>query len=116
MSGPKETHRVDVIPGAVPRLAGTTSAGLQAEAEANAAKWNYLDYAEALKTRPVLILEAHDRNLSYSKDMKAALQKMGNTRVMEIYVETDHPFSDHRIAMQVAVLEWLQSAFPPAAK
>jgi hypothetical protein len=31
-------------------------------------------------------------------------------------VETDHPFSDRRIALQVAVLEWLQSAFPPAAK
>ncbi len=116
MSGPTETHRVDMLPAAVPRLAGTTPAGLQTEAEANAAKWNYLDYAEALKTRPVLILEAHDRNLSYNKDMKVALQKAGNTRVMETYVETDHSFSDHRIALQVAVLEWLQTAFPPAAK
>ena len=116
MSGPTETHRVDMFPAAAPRLAGTTPAGLQAEAEANAAKWNYLDYAEALKTRPVLILEAHDRNLSYNKDMKVALQKAGNTRVMETYVETDHSFSDHRIALQVAVLEWLQTAFPPAAK
>ncbi len=116
MSGPKDTHRVDVILAAAPRLAGTTTGGLQTEAEANAAKWNYLDYAEALKTRPVLILEAHDRNLSYSKDMKAALQKAGNTQVMETYMETDHPFSDHRIALQVAVLEWLQTAFPPASK
>ena len=116
MSGPRETHRVDMIPAAVPRLVGTTAEGLQAEAEANAANWNYLDYAEALKTRPVLILEAHDRNLSYNKDMKAALQKVGNTRVRETYVETDHSFSDHRIALQVAVLEWLQTAFPPAPK
>jgi pimeloyl-ACP methyl ester carboxylesterase len=116
MSGPKETHRVDMLPAAAPRLVGTTPAGLQAEAEANAPKWNYLDYAEALRTRPVLILEAHDRNLSYNKDMNAALLKVGNTRVLETYVETDHPFSDRRIALQVAVLEWLQSAFPPAAK
>jgi len=116
MTGPRETHRIDAIPAASSRLPGTTPAGLQAEAEANAAKWNYLDYAEALKTRPVLILEAHDRNLSYNKDMKAALQKAGNTRVTETYVETDHSFSDHRIALQVAVLEWLQSVFTPAAK
>lgn len=116
MSGPPETHRVDSIPPAVPRLAGTTSAGLQAEAESNAANWDYLSYADALKNRPVLILEAHDRNLSYNKDMKAALQKAGNTRVTEIYEDTDHSFSDHRIALQAAVLEWLQSAFPPAAK
>jgi len=105
MTGPRETHRINAIPAASSRLPGTTPAGLQAEAEANAAKWNYLDYAEALKTRPVLILEAHDRNLSYKKDMKAALQKAGNTRVTETYVETDHSFSDHRIALQVAVLE-----------
>jgi pimeloyl-ACP methyl ester carboxylesterase len=116
MTGPRETHRIDSFPAASSRLAGTTPAGLQAEAEANALKWNYLDYAEALKSRPVLILEAHDRNLSYNKDMKAALQKAGSTRVTEIYVETDHSFSDHRIALQAAVLDWLQSAFPPAVK
>jgi uncharacterized protein len=116
MTGPRETHRIDSFPSASTRLAGTTPASLQAEAEANAAKWNYLDYAEALKTRPVLILEAHDRNLSSGKDMRAALQKAGNTRVTETYVDTDHSFSDHRIALQVAVLEWLQTALPPVAK
>jgi uncharacterized protein len=63
-----------------------------------------------------LILEAHDRNLSYNKDMKAALQEAGNPRVTETYVETDHSFSDHRIALQVAILEWLQTALVPAAE
>jgi pimeloyl-ACP methyl ester carboxylesterase len=116
MTGPRETHRIDSFPAASTRLAGTTPAGLQAEAEANAAKWNYMDYAEALKTRPVLILEAHDRNLSYNKEMKAALQKAGNTRVTETYMETDHAFSDHRIALQVAVLEWLQTVPAPFPK
>jgi len=75
MSGPKETHRVDMIPSASSRLAGTTPAGLQAEAEANAAKWNYLDYAEALRNRPVLIVESHDRNLSYNKEMKEGCKR-----------------------------------------
>jgi pimeloyl-ACP methyl ester carboxylesterase len=116
MTGPRETHRIEAIPAASSRLPGTTPAGLQAEAEANAAKWNYLDYAEALKNRPVLILEAHDRNLSYNKDMKAALQKAGSTRVTEIYMDTDHSFSDHRIALQAAVLQWLQTALPPTTK
>jgi pimeloyl-ACP methyl ester carboxylesterase len=116
MTGPRETHRIDAIPAASSRLPGTTPAGLQAEAEANAAKWNYLDYAEALKNRPVLILEAHDRNLSYNKDMKAALQRAGSARVTEIYMDTDHSFSDHRIALQAAVLEWLQTALPPTTK
>jgi len=116
MSGPKETHRVDMIPAASSRLAGTTPAGLQAEAEANAAKWNYLDYAEALKTRPVFIVESHDRNLSDNKAMKDALQKGGNSRVAEIYLETDHSYSDHRIALQVAVLQWLDTVVAPVSK
>jgi pimeloyl-ACP methyl ester carboxylesterase len=116
MSGPKETHRVDSLPAGSTRLAGTTPAGLQAEAEANATKWNYLDYTEALKTRPVLILESHDRNLSYNKEMKEALQKAGNARVTETYIETDHSYSDHRIALQVAILRWLESALAPVAK
>jgi len=116
MSGPRETHRIDSFPAASSRLAGTTPAGLQAEAEANAAKWNYLDYAEALKTRPVFIVESHDRNLSYNKEMKEALQKAGNTRVKESYLETDHSYSDHRIALQVAVLQWLDTVFVPASK
>ena len=116
MSGPKETHRVDMIPAASSRLAGTTPAGLQAEAEANAAKWNYLDYAEALKTRPVFIVESHDRNLSDNKAMKEALQKAGNSRVTETYLETDHSYSDHRIALQVAVLQWLDTVFAPVSK
>jgi len=116
MSGPRETHRVDSFPAASSRLAGTTPAGLQAEAEANATKWNYLDYAEALKTRPVFIVESHDRNLSYNKAMKEALQKAGNTRVTETYLETDHSYSDHRIALQVTVLQWLETVLAPASK
>jgi pimeloyl-ACP methyl ester carboxylesterase len=75
MSGPKESHRVDMIPSASSRLAGTTPAGLQAEAEANAAKWNYLDYAEALKTRPVFIVESRDRNLSYKQSNESSFAK-----------------------------------------
>jgi pimeloyl-ACP methyl ester carboxylesterase len=116
MSGTKGTYRVDMIPAASSRLAGTTPAGLQAEAEANAAKWNYLDYAEALRTRPVLIVESHNRNLFYNKGMKEAVQKAGNTRVTEAYPGTDHSYSDHRIALQVAVLQWLDSVFVPASK
>jgi hypothetical protein len=112
MSGPRETHRVDSFPAASSRLAGTTPAGLQSEAEANATKWNYWDYAEALKTRPVFIVESHDRNLSYNKAMKEALQKAGNTRV----TGTDHSYSDHRIALQVTVLQWLETVLAPASK
>ena len=116
MTGPKETHRVDTFPSASIRLAGTTPAGLQQEAEENAARWNYVDYAVAIGKRPVLILESDDRNRLHNHAMVEALAKAGNTRVVEIHMETDHSYSDHRIALQAALLNWLLATFKPASK
>jgi len=92
-----------------PRLAGTTPEGLMGEAKDNAQKWNYVDYAALLKNRPVLIMESHDRNTADNRALAEALRKAGNLQVTEKYTETDHSFSDHSIALQVAILEWLQS-------
>jgi uncharacterized protein len=116
MIGPKETHRVDTFPSASIRLAGTTAAGLQQEAEENAARWNYADYAGAIGNRPVLILESDDRNRLHNHAMVEALAKAGNTRVAEIHIETDHSYSDHRIALQAALLNWLSATFKPPSK
>jgi acetyl esterase/lipase len=98
------------------RLAGTTSETLLEEVKQNAANWNYLDYAPALKDRPVLIAEADDRNTPDNQALAAALKKLGNSRVTETHMATDHIFSDHRIALQAVVLEWLQSIGAQTAK
>lgn len=119
--GPSVAHmpsngRTDPFTNASPRLAGTTPEGLIAEAKLHAAVWNYVDYAAALRTRPVLILEAKDRNITDNQALAEALRKAGSSQVVEKYMETDHTFSDHRIAMQVAILEWLQSLPAPKPK
>ena len=111
-----DNGRADSFKNSSPRLAGTTPEGLMAEAKANAAKWNYVDYAGLLKARPVLIMEANDRNKDDNHAMAEALRKAGNTHVEERYLETDHSFSDRRIALQAAILEWLQSLPAPAGK
>jgi pimeloyl-ACP methyl ester carboxylesterase len=101
--------RNDLFRESSPRLAGTTPEGLFAEIKQYAAKLNYLDDAPALKDRPVLVLEADDRNISYNQEMVAALHKAGNTQVTEQHIASDHVFSDHRIALQTVVIEWLQA-------
>jgi uncharacterized protein len=108
--------RTDTFTSAAPRLAGTTPEGLIAEAKSHGEEWNYVDYAAALRTRPVLILEAKDRNITDNQALAEALRKAGSSQVVEKYMETDHSFSDHRIAMQVAILEWLQSLPAPKPK
>jgi pimeloyl-ACP methyl ester carboxylesterase len=111
-----DSGRADSYKNSSPRLAGTTPEELIAEVKRNASRWNYVDYTDALKSRPVLIMEAKDRNVEDNHAMAEALRKAGDKLVVEGYIETDHSFSDHRIALQVAVLEWLQSLPAPAAK
>jgi dipeptidyl aminopeptidase/acylaminoacyl peptidase len=108
--------RTDTFVNASPRLTGTTPEGLITEAKAHAAQWDYVDYASLLKSRPVLIVECKDRNTSENQAMAEALRKAGDSQVVERFIETDHTFSDHRIALQIAILEWLQSLPAPAAK
>lgn len=91
------------------RLAGTTPQGMLQEAKANAANWNYLDWAPLLKSRPVLVVESHDNTVADNKAFAAAMHKVGADRLTEKYLETDHSYTDHRIALQTAILNWLES-------
>jgi dipeptidyl aminopeptidase/acylaminoacyl peptidase len=111
-----DNGRADNYRNSSPRLAGTTPEGLMAEVRENADKWDYIHYADSLKTRPALILESKDRNVGDNQAMAEALRKAGNLKVTERFIETDHSYSDHRIALQVAVLEWLQSLAAPPVK
>ena len=98
-----QEFRDDVIP-----LAGTTANALMAEAMAKAKSWEFVDWAPNLGKRPVLLVTADDGSQGDSHRLALALQKGGNSAVSEIHMATDHPYSDHRIALESAVVEWLQ--------
>ena len=91
------------------RLVGTTAKALVKELDSDPTKWNYMNCVPLLKDRPVLVLEADDRNTSDNQELADRLRKTGDAHVTEIHMHTDHPFSDHRIAMQAAVVNWLES-------
>jgi uncharacterized protein len=91
------------------RLVGTTAQQLVKEVDSDPAKWDYLNYVPLLKDRPIFVLEADDRNTSDNQALAEALRKAGNMRVTEQHMHTDHPFSDHRIAMQAAIVNWLEA-------
>ena len=42
----------------------------------------------------------------------AALHKAGGTQVTTLHMATDHSYSDHRIALQTAVLAFLSTLSP----
>ena len=93
----------DVIP-----LAGATADGLMDEAAANAANWDFVNFAGDLKSRPVLIITADDGLTENNQRLAAALTKVGDKDVSQVHMPTDHAYSDHRIEMESVVVRWLE--------
>jgi uncharacterized protein len=95
------------------RLVGATAQQLVQEVDSDPAKWNYMNCVPHLKNRPVLVLEADDRNTLDNQELADRLRKAGDAHVTEVHMHTDHPFSDHRIAMQAAIVNWLDGITKP---
>jgi uncharacterized protein len=106
---PDTPARANSFHDASPRLTGTTPEGMLNEAKQNAAKWNYIDWAGNLKSRPIFVVESSDGNVPDNHALFEALQKAGDTHAAEIHMDTDHGYNDHRIALQTAVLNWLET-------
>ena len=69
-----------------------------------------MQWAEALRARPVLLVEADDQNHADMEALSGALQQAGAVALTHVAVATDHTFSDHRIALQTIVIEWLEKS------
>ena len=87
-------------------LAGTSSAALQQEAKANAAAWTFSTFAARIAPRPMLVLSANDGLRASNEDLTAALKQAGSPVTYQ-HFDTDHAFSDHRIALETTILQWL---------
>lgn len=98
------TQDNDVTP-----LAGCTVESLVNEAYEHRATWNFNDFAASLASRPVLVITSDDGLGPQDQTFATALKKAGDTRVTEAHFPTDHPYSDHRLALTTVVLKWLAS-------
>lgn len=97
-------------------LAGTSANTLMLEAAANASKWEFVDYAGKLQSRPILIITADDGLTPDNLRLAKALKAQGDKDVSEIHMATDHSYSDHRIALESAVVAWLEKHAGTGAK
>jgi hypothetical protein len=95
---------VDFLP-----LAGTSPKALGAEVFDHRDEWDFIRLAPALGRRSVLLITASDGTAPNSAALLSTLEAAGNTRSQHIEIKTDHPFSDHRIALQERILSWLKS-------
>jgi pimeloyl-ACP methyl ester carboxylesterase len=91
---------------AVP-LSGCTVESLVNEAYEHRGAWNFNDFVPSLTSRAALIVTSDDGLGPADQTFATALQKAGNTHVAVVHFPTDHAYSDHRIALTTAVLNWL---------
>ena len=86
----------------------TTPDALMDEIVANAAKWDFVDYAPDLKSRPALIITADDGLTPDNVRLTTALKSAGDSDVTDEHMATDHSYSDRRIALEAVVVRWLE--------
>jgi pimeloyl-ACP methyl ester carboxylesterase len=88
-------------------LAGVSPQMLASEVLANADKWNFVVLAPKFATRPLLVITSDDGLTAPNDAFVDAAKKSGNREVNTVHIPTDHSYSDHRIALQQTVLDWL---------
>lgn len=88
-------------------LAGTSPEALASEILKNAAEWDFVSQASRLTTRPVLLITANDGLRGVNEALATAIQQSGGKLVTTVHFDTDHAYSDHRIALESAVLNGL---------
>jgi uncharacterized protein len=99
------TNPADLLP-----LAGTSANALAGEVFDHRNEWDFLKLAPSLGKRPILLITANDGTGPNSAALLQALKEYGNTQSLHSEINTDHPFSDHRIALENAILIFLEQS------
>jgi dipeptidyl aminopeptidase/acylaminoacyl peptidase len=80
---------------------------MAAEAIAGARDWDFVKFAPNLAKHPLLLITSDDGLRGASDALAKADRALGGAAVTEVHLATDHSYSDHRIALETAVIRWL---------
>jgi len=99
-------HHLEVM-GMYP-LAGCTSESLARELTAHAVEWNLSAQATGLATHPLLAISSDDGLGPATDELVAKIHALkAADAVTAVHLPTDHSYNDHRIALEIAFLNWL---------
>ncbi len=88
-------------------LAGVTPESMADEIISRGAHWRFADAEPGLAHLPLLVLTANDGLAPMSDSLVVALRALGNDRITTLHAATDHSWSDRRIELESAVINWL---------
>jgi hypothetical protein len=89
-------------------LAGVTPKSLSDDIAVVGPAHPMIKTAPGLVGAPYLALTSDDGLASATDALVAAIRADGGTRVTTLHAHTDHGWSDHRIALEAAIITWLQ--------
>jgi pimeloyl-ACP methyl ester carboxylesterase len=90
-------------------LAGTSPEIMADELIANQDAFDFRNAAADLVNMPLLALTSDDDLAGHTDALVAAIRAQGGSKVTTYHAPTDHSWSDHRIDLEVHVIEWLQT-------
>lgn len=109
-SDPREWRKwVDDSYGEQESLVGCTPEGLAREVRAHADSWSFAAVASRLIHLPMLMVTADDGFRIENEAFARAIVAAGGRVPTHVHMQTDHPYSDHRIELQETVVKWLEA-------
>jgi pimeloyl-ACP methyl ester carboxylesterase len=90
-------------------LAGVTAESMADEMMARGGELNFAHAAPGLASMPLLMLTSDDGLAPQADALVRQVRAEGNRRVSVVHLATDHGYSDRRIALEDAVIRWLQA-------
>ena len=91
-------------------LAGSTSEELARELLANAETWSISAQSTGLAAHPLLVVSSDDGLAPATEILVREVQRLPNAKsVTSQHFNTDHSYSDHRLALEAAFLNWLDT-------
>ena len=90
-------------------LAGVTAESMAQEIAQHEKELAVLPAAGNLVHTPLLAITSDDGGQSQTDELVDAIKAKGGKLTKSVHVPTDHGYSDHRIALESIVIQWLQS-------
>lgn len=101
------TDLVAEMRGDMESLAGVTAESMADELTRHSKEFHFKDNVDGLGQMPLLVFSADDGLAPMADALVKDMTAKGNKQVTAIHIATDHGWSDHRIYLESAVINWL---------
>jgi uncharacterized protein len=88
-------------------LAGVTAESMAREVRERSKEFLMVNSAAGLVATPLLAITSDDGLAPQTDALVKAIEAKGGHKVTAMHMATDHSYSDHRIALESAVIEWV---------